>query len=387
MLTGLDILIEKKLDLLKNKRVGLVVNPTSLNSDLFHAVHLLGKYCKLTTLFGPEHGIWGNAQDMENVGCSVDKSTGLPVYSLYGDSEESLYPTIDMLSDIDILVFDMQDIGSRYYTFIYTMAMCMERCSDAGLEVLVCDRPNPIGGLGVEGNLVGDGYRSFVGFYPVANRHGMTLGELALLFNTEFNINCSLRVIEMSGWQRGFYYEDTELFWVSPSPNMPSIDTAFVYPGMCFLEGTNISEGRGTTRPFELFGAPYISPDVLVQALSALNLPGVLFRPTFFKPTFQKWAGQVCGGAQVHITDRSAFRPVITGIGVVKTIRELYPDDFIWRTEMYEFRDDVPAFDLLAGGSQTRFMIENGSSIRDISESWEPEMSTFLEVREKYLLY
>jgi len=383
MLTGLDVLIEKETNRLEGKRVGLVANPTSINKNLVHAAVLLKENSNLTTLFGPEHGIWGNAQDMEGVGTGKDPFLGVPVFSLYGEDEASLTPTPEMFKNIDVLVFDMQDIGSRYYTFIYTMALCMQVCARLGKEMIVCDRPNPIGGVHVEGNTVKGNYRSFVGMYPLANRHGMTVGELALLFNAQ--IGASLHVVKMLDWDRNYDYFDTGLKWVMPSPNMPNIDTALVYPGMCFLEGTNLSEGRGTTRPFEYFGAPFISPYSFADKLNALNLPGVVFRGVFFAPTFQKWASELCGGAQIHITDRNLFKPVLTGLAVVKIAREY--TGFAWRTEKYEFRDDVLAFDLLAGGKQTREMLEKNATLEEIEASWEEEGSCFRDVREKYLIY
>jgi len=383
LLVGIDVLLEQENHILEGKRVGLVANPTSVNKNLVHSVFLLSECCNLTTLFGPEHGIWANAQDMEGVGHTcIDSISGLPVFSLYGEEENSLAPTEDMLKNVDVLVFDIQDIGSRYYTFIYTMALCMKAAASFGKEIVVCDRPNPIGGVLVEGNGVKEGYRSFVGMYSLANRHGMTAGELAMLFNEE--IGSELRVIKMPDWERNKQID--MLNWVMPSPNMPTIDTALVYPGMCFLEGTNISEGRGTTRPFEYFGAPFIVPHHLADKLNSLGLPGVIFRAVFFQPTFQKWAGELCGGAQIHITDRDAYKPVLTGLAVVKTIRCEYPE-FEWRTEKYEFRDDVPAFDLLAGGSETRNMLESGMSLEEIEASWELEKEAFLKVRGKFLLY
>jgi len=382
-LVGLDVLLEWENDAVSGKRVGLVANPTSVNKNLIHSVFLLKECCNLTTLFGPEHGIWGNAQDMEGVEHTrIDSISGLPVFSLYGKEESSLAPTKDMLKNVDVLVFDIQDIGSRYYTFIYTMALCMQAAARFGKEIVICDRPNPIGGVLVEGNGVKEAYRSFVGMYSLANRHGMTAGELALFFNEE--IGSELRVIKMPSWERD--QQINTRGWVMPSPNMPTLDTALVYPGMCFLEGTNISEGRGTTRPFEYFGAPFISPYSLVDKLNSLELPGVIFRAAFFEPTFQKWAGKLCGGAQIHITDRHVYKPVLTGLAVVKTIRNEYPE-FAWRTEKYEFRDDVPAFDLLAGGSETRNMLESGASLEEIEASWDLEKKVFLKVRGKFLLY
>jgi uncharacterized protein YbbC (DUF1343 family) len=280
-----------------------VTHPSAVTSDLQHAIPLLhaGRGWKLTTLFGPEHGMWGEAQDMAHVTDAVDPLTGLRVYSLYGASEKDLAPRSEMLKNIDALVIDLQDIGSRYYTFIYTMALCMRQAAGVGLPVIVLDRPNPIDGVHLEGNIREEKYSSFVGMFALPTRHGMTAGELARYFNKTFNLNCDLTVIPMRGWKRSMWWGDTGLPWVIPSPNMPTVFTAAVYPGMCLIEGTNLSEGRGTTHPFEFFGAPWLNPFKLADELNHLDLPGVRFRPHYFLPTFQKHAGKVCGGVEMHV--------------------------------------------------------------------------------------
>ncbi len=339
----------------------------------------------MVALFGPEHGIDGQAQDMEGVGSSTFGS--IPVYSLYGSSVESLKPTPESLSDVEVLVCDLQDVGSRYYTFIYTIAFCMEVAQKTGTHVVILDRPNPINGHQVEGNLVQEKYRSFVGQFPLAHRHGMTVGELANLFREEFGLRCELTVIPMKGWHRRRYMDEFEVPWIFPSPNMPTVDTAVVYPGMCLLEGTEVSEGRGTTKPFEIFGAPYINPQKLVEKLKEFRLAGVTFRPLSFKPNFQKFSGQVCGGAQLHVTRRRAFKPVLTGVAVLKAIHDLYPNQFQYRHRAYEFVEEIPAIDLLAGNDQLRPQIEKGSSLKEIEGGWEEEKKKFLEMRKKYLLY
>jgi uncharacterized protein YbbC (DUF1343 family) len=288
---------------------------------------------------------------------------------------------------VEVLVCDLQDIGSRYYTFIYTMAFCMEVAAKTGTHVVVLDRPNPINGHQIEGNLVGKDFQSFVGCFPLANRHGMTIGELAQMFKGEFGLNCELTVVPMKGWHRRRYMDELEIPWVLPSPNMPTVDTAVVYPGMCLLEGTEISEGRGTTRPFEIFGAPFVESEKLVKRLEEYRLPGVRFRPLEFKPGFQKFAGQSCGGAQIHVTKRNVFKPLLTGVAVIKALHELYPNLFQYRHRDYEFVKDKPAIDLLMGNDQFRTQIEKGVSLKEIERSWEEDREKFLTVRKKYLLY
>ncbi|MCZ6513479.1 MAG: DUF1343 domain-containing protein, partial [Nitrospinae bacterium] len=297
-------------------------------------------------------------------------------------------PDPGLMKDIDTLVFDIQDIGARYYTFIYTLANCMHTCKAVGVPVVVCDRPNPINGVQVEGNLVREGWHSFVGQYSLPNRHGMTVGELAQLFNHHFGIGCDLTVVPMQGWQREMWYDQTGLLWVAPSPNMPALATATVYPGMCLIEGTQLSEGRGTTLPFELCGAPGIDAHQLAEALAEDDLPGVLFRPQYFKPMFQKCAGETCGGVQLHVTNRAAFKPLITGIAVIRAIARLFPKIFQWRTEPYEFVSDRPAIDLLYGHPELRETLLHGpQSLRDIEDSWQADLENFQVIRKAYLLY
>lgn len=360
MKTGLELLLADPHRFLAGKRFGFVGNPTSVDHHLRHAVDALAaqRGLDLARLFGPEHGIRGDAQDMIEVGNAKDSVTGLPVVSLYGTTAASLAPTVEQLADLDLLVFDIQDIGTRYYTYAATMALCMQVARRAKVKVLVLDRPNPLGGVAVEGSGIDAGLESFVGLYPVPQRHGMTTGELAQLYNTAFGIGCELEVLRCEGWKRGQLFDETGLPWVMPSPNMPTLDTALVYPGMCLLEGTNLSEGRGTTRPFELFGAPFIEPEPLARALETLALPGVVFRPCTIRPTFHKWAGEACGGLQLHVTDRATFASYRTGLAVLAVVKRLYPNHFAWRTKTYEFRDDVPAIDLLTGRAGVREAID-----------------------------
>jgi len=370
MHTGLEKLLDDPTRWLRNARVGLVANPASVNRRLRHAVDLLHRHedVDLRLLFGPEHGIRGNAQDMVEVGDAHDPTTGLREVSLYGKSFASLSPTSEHLAQIDVLVFDVQDIGARYYTYAATLALCMRAANKSGVRVVVLDRPNPIGGLQIEGGGIDAGLESFCGLYPVPQRHGMTIGELARLCNDTFDVECELEVIPCEGWRRGAYYDECALPWVLPSPNMPTLDTAIVYPGMCLLEGTNLSEGRGTTRPFEVFGAPFIEANKLAEALRRLDLPGVYFRSCAMEPAFHKFARQSCGAVQIHVLDRQAFRPYRTGIAVLIAVRSLWPDDFSWRTEAYEFRDDVPAIDLLTGRVSVREAIDAGSDLDSVME-------------------
>lgn len=385
--TGLEIFLESKVGLLGGARVGLIVNPASINSRFEHTADLFHQHpqIRLTALFGPQHGIRGETQDnMIEWQTFRDKRTALPAYSLYGETRK---PTPEMLADVDVLVFDVQDVGTRVYTFIYTMALAMKAARECDKRFIVLDRPNPIGGLRIEGNILDSEFQSFVGMYPIPMRHGMTIGELALMFNGEFGIGCELEVVGMEGWRRAMWYEETRLPWVMPSPNIPTVDTAVVYPGSVMFEGTNVSEGRGTTRPFEIIGAPYIDPDGLIRELRNNNLPGVVFRPIHFQPTFHKFAGEICGGVQIHVTDRIAFNPVITGVAIVSVIRRLYPEGFDWNQPPYEYVYDKLPFDVINGGSRLREQIEGGVPVAEIEESWREGLNQFARRRATCLLY
>ena len=391
-LPGINHLLAQPEKYLKGKTVGLVVNHTSLAKDHKHSIAHFNSHPSftLTSLFAPEHGLYGIAQDMIEIENEVDPVSGLTISSLYGKTEATLEPDPAALAGIDNLIFDIQDVGARYYTFIYTMAKCMDICKKSGTRMIVCDRPNPINGVSLEGNLVAENYRSFVGQYPLPNRHAMTAGELALFFNHEIDIGCELKVVPMTHWNREQWYDETGLPWVPPSPNMPTLDTAVVYPGMCLIEGTQLSEGRGTTRPFENFGAPYIDPHKLLQRIESDldQLPGVMFRPEFFQPMFQKHQGETCGGLQIHVTDRNQFKPLSTTIALLRAIAELYPNDFKWRTEPYEFVSDRLAIDLLYGNTALREIIFDDSfSLANLEESWQEELACFKEVRNNYLIY
>jgi uncharacterized protein YbbC (DUF1343 family) len=384
---GVEKLLEEEAFIVEGLRVGLICNQASVSHGFQHVADLFANHpaINLQALFGPQHGIRGDLQDnMIETDHATDRKTGLPVYSLYSETRE---PTESMLQDIDTLVFDMQDVGCRIYTFVYTMANCMRAARKYGKRVVVCDRPNPINGVGVAGNVLEPAFASFVGQYSIPTRHGMTPGELALLFNKHFNIDCDLQVISMDGWSRGMWLDETDTPWVLPSPNMPTVDSATVFPGTVHFEGTQMSEGRGTTKPFELIGAPYIDPDQYSDHLNDLGLPGVYFRACVFQPTFQKHAKVSCGGAQVHVTDRNAFEPVSAGIAMAKTAFDLYPDDFKWKEPPYEYVYDKNPFDVISGTDQIRKAFEQGTELNDITEGWNEPLQEFLEIRKQHLLY
>lgn len=387
MQLGLETLFSNYLQLLAGERVGLIVNPASINQQFEHAADVFYR-CKeinLTTLFGPQHGIRGETQDnMIEWEGFLDKRTQTTVYSLYGKTR---IPTEEMLKDVDVLVFDIQDVGTRVYTFIYTMAHAMQACAKYGKRMVVLDRPNPIGGELVEGNMLEPEFASFVGLFPIAMRHGMTVGELAQMFNEAFAINCKLDVVPMSGWKRSMWWDETNIEWILPSPNMPTLDTAMVYPGMVIFEGTAVSEGRGTTRPFELIGAPYIDAYELTDKLNSLNLPGVYFRPNYYQPTFHKHVGQLCGGLQLHILDRQKYKSVITAVAILSTIYHLYPNKFEWKQPPYEYVHDKLPIDVIFGSDKVRKQIEKGASITQIEESWQQGVDEFIKLRENYLIY
>jgi len=385
---GIEVLCGREAGLVRGARIGLIAHPASVTRRLAHAAEALDAAgARVVRLFAPEHGCGGGAQDMVAVDEQRDALTGLPVVSLYGDSEASLAPSEAALAGLDVLVADLADVGARYYTFYATIVRAIEVAARTGLRVVVCDRPNPLGGALIEGNLAAPAYRSFVGELPVPNRHGMTVGELCRFAVTERRWNVDLTVVPCEGWSRALWWDETGLPWVLPSPNMPTLETATVYPGMCLVEGTNLSEGRGTTRPFEIAGAPWLDGRALAAQLARWELPGVLFRPVRFRPAFQKHAGTECQGVQLHVTDRLAFRPVRTGVAFLAAARAQEPGRFRWREEPYEFVADRPAIDLLAGGPGWREAIETGVGPAVIAASWETEESTFGCVRQPSLLY
>lgn len=386
--TGLDLFAGKWPRQFKDARVGLLVHPASVNKQLEHAVNifLATTRCRLTALFGPQHGIRGETQDnmIEWTGFT-DAKRGLPVFSLYGKTRK---PTPDMLKNIDLMVVDLQDVGARYYTFIWTMEMCMQACAEEGKSLIVLDRPNPIGGRKIEGTVLQPFYSSFVGNRPLPVRHAMTVGEIACYLKAEFYPLLDLRVILMENWKRAMWFEETGLPWVMPSPNMPTLDTAIVYPGMCLMEGTLLSEGRGTTRPFELFGAPFIDPETLVKRLKEFSLPGAAFRPLYFQPTFQKYSGKLCGGLQIHVTDRDDFKPFKAGVAVIKAVHDLYPGQFRWKKPPYEYEYKKMPIDIIAGTDNLREKIEHDEDLAQMESWWQEECRHFHNtIRKQFLLY
>jgi uncharacterized protein YbbC (DUF1343 family) len=400
---GVEVFLDKHLDLVRDKRVGLITNPSGTDSLLRSTADLLLHQpgVELVALYGPEHGIRGDAQAGEYVPFYLDPKYHLPVFSLYGQSmkpEPGMLRNIDaymrsfdtqstgkkpggaMIGDLDVMICDLQDVGTRVYTYIATMAYAMEACAESGIEFIVLDRPNPVDGVDMEGPILEyPGQSSFIGLYPIPERHGLTMGEMARLFNDKFLARrAKLTVIPMEGWKRTMWFDETALPWVPPSPNMPTVDTATVYPGQVALEGTNVSEGRGTTRPFELFGAPWIDGFDLTSRLNALDLPGVAFREAWFTPSFSKFQGQLCGGCQLHVTDRNSFRSFATALSIIKTVRDMYPDRF-------EFHPDY--FDKVMGTSRIREALEAGTPVRTIVEGLGPGLAAFAEMRKPYLLY
>jgi uncharacterized protein YbbC (DUF1343 family) len=371
---------------LAGRRVGIVCNPASIDGEFRHVADRLAADPRihLAALFGPQHGFRSDVQEnMIETGHAQDAIRQVPVYSLYSETRE---PTAEMLRDLDVLVVDLQDVGTRIYTYIYTMANCLRAARRHGVKVIVCDRPNPIGGA-VEGPMLERGFESFVGLYPIPMRHGLTIGELARLFNEHFGIGADLEVEAMHGWTRGMYGDQTGLPWVLPSPNIPTLEAALVYPGTVLFEGTNISEGRGTTRPFELVGAPWVAAEPFADALNRLALPGVRFRPALFEPTFHKHAKTGCGGCQIHVLDRDTFCAVETGVALLGAFRASDPGRFEWRPPPYEYEHEKLPIDILAGSSMLREQIEAGARARDIARSWEPAVARFEGVREQFLLY
>jgi len=386
--TGLERLLEHP-ELISGRRWALLANHAAVTPGLVPAREaLLAAGCgPLVRLFAPEHGLDGVAQDMEAVGDEADPLTGAPVRSLYGDSEETLAPSSEDLDDVEVLVVDLPDIGARHYTFAATMALAMAPCLAAGTEMIVLDRPNPINGTHREGGLVHEGFRSFVSLLDVPVRHGLTLGELALAWHGRHHPALHLTVVRCEGWRRNQWWDETGLPWVPPSPNMPSPETALLYPGLCLVEATTLSEGRGTTRPFHLVGAPGIDPFELAGVLRRLDLPGLGFRPARFRPEFGKHAGTVCSGVEIHVLDREAVRPVEAGVLLLATIRERFPGAFGWRPDPYEFVTDVPAIDLLTGSDAVRRVLDGEGLLEPVLEGWRREVTSFETALEGTLLY
>jgi uncharacterized protein YbbC (DUF1343 family) len=384
---GIDVLLERDRKLVAGRRVGVVSNPASIDGAFRHTADRMADDpdVELTALFGPQHGFRSDVQDnMIETPHVTDARRRVPIYSLYSETRE---PTADMLRGVDVLLIDLQDVGTRVYTYIYTMANCMRAAARHGVRVVVCDRPNPVGGVAVEGATLRAEYASFVGQFGIPLRHGLTIGELARLFNDAFGINAALDVIPLEGWRRSMYFDETGLPWVMPSPNLPTLDSAIVYPGAVLFEGTMLSEGRGTTRPFELVGAPWIDGDRLAHAMNARGLPGVHFRAVFFEPTFQKHARQTCGGCQIHVLDRTRFEPVRTAVDLIAEFRAQNPARFAWREPPYEYEHEKAPIDILYGSDRLRTAIEAGKSSAALSAEWRADSDAFRREREKSLLY
>jgi uncharacterized protein YbbC (DUF1343 family) len=384
---GIDGLLTRDRGLVAGRRVGLVSNPASVDAALRHSADRLFEDpdVSLTALFGPQHGFRSDVQDnMIETPHATDPRRLIPVHSLYSETRE---PTMAMLREVDVLVIDLQDVGTRVYTYIYTMANCMRAAARHALPVVVCDRPNPVGGEAIEGALLDREWTSFVGQFPIPLRHGMTIGEIARLFNDAFGIQADLEVVPLRGWRRSMYFDQTGLPWVMPSPNLPTLDSAIVYPGAVLVEGTLLSEGRGTTRPFELIGAPWLDAERLASAMNARGLPGVHFRPAAFEPTFQKHARQGCGGCQVHVLDRQRFAPVRVAVELIEECRRQAPESFRWREPPYEYEHEKMPIDILSGSDALRRAIDSGRAVKELVASWRADEEAFARQREPYLLY
>jgi uncharacterized protein YbbC (DUF1343 family) len=385
---GIEQLLSSPPQWLSGCRLGLLCNQASTDSNLHHSRDLINKTFpgQLTCLFSPQHGFYSEKQDnMIESGHTLDSATGLPLYSLYSEQRR---PNKEMFDLLDVLIIDLFDVGTRVYTFLYTMAYCLEAAAEFDKKVLVLDRPNPVGGKLVEGNIIQQDCYSFVGLYPIPMRHGLTFGELALLINNHFGIGADLEVISMQGWQRKMLYTDTELPWVFPSPNMPSPVTSLVYPGQVIWEGTNISEGRGTCLPFELFGAPFYNCDeILNQIERNIDLPGCFLRPLMFEPTSNKWAGQICSGFQIHVTDPAVFRPYRTSLALLQASVLLYPDLFQYKEPPYEYEYERLPMDLILGDKEVRTALEQGRSLLDLENSWRDDLEDFDKLRQEVFLY
>ncbi|CQR70986.1 hypothetical protein SOV_44960 [Sporomusa ovata DSM 2662] len=369
--------VDQHLALFAGKRVGLITNATGMNSQYQSSIDVLAAKTNLAALYSPEHGIRGAVPAGDKVGSLTDAKTGLPVYSLYGATKK---PTPEMLQNIDVLAFDIQDVGARSYTYIYTMAYAMQAAKENGKTFVVFDRPNPIGGVAVEGGLVKSGFESFIGMYPIPVRHGMTVGELARLFNQEFGIGCDLAVVEMTGWNREMYFAETGLPWVMTSPNIPTPDTALTYPATGIFGGTNISEGVGTTRPFDFVGAPWLDAEKFAERMNAMKLPGVVFRPAYYMPRFGNFTGQTCGGVQLHVMDRKAFMPVRTGLSLLFTVEELSDGQFAFTFS----GKGAPMIDLITGDDGLRL---GRYTLDELLVSWEQEAKEFKEMAKAYYIY
>ena len=387
VIPGLEVFLQDPPAWAARASLGLLCHPPSVDRNFKPAPELVAQHFpgRLQVLFSPQHGLRGEKQDnMVSSPDFEDPLLRIPVVSLYGPR---LDPPREALAKIDLLLVDLQDVGTRVYTYGATLARVMAVAAEVGVKVVVLDRPNPIGGLQVEGNILRPQWASFVGPYPLPMRHGLTLGELARYYNATQNLGCDLTVIPARGWRRGQYLDDTNLPWVMPSPNLPTLDGALVYPGQVLLEGTNLSEGRGTTRPFELFGAPFLEPRRIAGQLKDIPLSGVVMREVAFEPTFHKWAGEPCYGFQLHVTDRQAFKPYYTTLVLLSVIRRLYPEKFAWRLPPYEYETERLPIDLLTGDAAIREGIDTGTAIAELEAAWQPDLDEYLQASRKVWLY
>jgi uncharacterized protein YbbC (DUF1343 family) len=387
VITGLERLTREPELLSSAGRLGLLYNQASVDSRFQAAPDIIDRTfpSRLTVLFGPQHGVGGTEQDnMKETGHFLHDRLRIPVYSLYSETRR---PTAEMLAPADTILVDIQDVGTRVYTFATTVLYLMQACAELGKSVVILDRPNPINGRDVEGNVLNLHFSSFVGPFQIPMRHGMTIGELMLLYNQEFGVGCKLKVIPLSNWDPNDYFEETGLPWVLPSPNMPLVETAVVYPGQVILEGTNLSEGRGTTRPFEIFGAPFIDPALVVDELEAGCLQGAILRDTLFVPTFNKWSNSTCRGFQLHVVDRDDFRPYRATLALLAATAKLYPSDFRWSDPPYEYVTDKLPVDVILGDREIREQLDLGRSVMDMERDWQEDLDKFLELRSKFFLY
>lgn len=387
MLTGLEHLVQSPPSWLLEKRIGLLCNHASIDRHFNHARELIHHLFpgQLTAIFSPQHGFFADKQDnMIESSDGFDSLLNVPVFSLYGETRQ---PTREMFDHLDVLVIDLQDVGTRVYTFIYTMSYCLEAAKEFDKKVLVLDRPNPVNGITVEGNLLSPACASFVGRYPIPMRHGLTIGELARLFNEHCGIQCNLEVIPMVGWQRDFYFHQTKLPWVAPSPNLPTPQSAMVYPGQVIWEGTNVSEGRGTTQPFELFGAPFLNIQKILSLLDSDHLAGLTLRPVGYEPTSNKWQGSFCNGFQIHITDPAAYRAYTVSLALLQAILTCHKEEFEWSQPPYEYEYERMPIDLILGDVKIREELEAGMPLDDIVHSWQAELDAFAALRKGFFLY
>ena len=386
MFLGIDVIAADRFKTLKGMNVGLCTNISSCNSQLKSTIEIFSqqKNFKLRIILAPEHGLYGALQDQKKVGDSYDQDRKMPVHSLYG---KRTIPDENALRRLDSMVIDLQDIGTRYYTFVWSAVLVIRQLVKLKKRIIILDRPNPLNGITIEGPVLEPDFCSFVGLYPIPVRHGLTIGELCNLINLEYGIGADIKVIKMTGWQRQYYFNDTGLHWTIPSPNMPSFNTALVYAGMCLFEGTNVSEGRGTTRPFEIFGAPWINPFHLIEAIKKAKIPGAKFRPTFFIPTFHKYENKLCGGAQIYVQDLKKFQPLYTGCVLITILKKMFPNKFQWRKPPYEFEKTKMPFDILIGNSWIRKAIDENISMALLRKRWKNNLNKFKKTRAKYLLY